>query len=69
MEWNRKQLDEALAQLQATVPQLLAECPSAGAFSRAFRRAAAAIESHAGRHLGYVVRRIDAILASFIVIT
>ena len=66
MEWTRSQLDEALAKLSASVPQMVSDHPDAAGFAREFQRASAAIEARAGRNADYVSRRIDALLASLV---
>lgn len=66
---TRKQLDDALASLKATLPQMIAEHPDVAGFLAAFRSAAATIEGQAGRHARYVSRSIDAMLASLVLLS
>lgn len=69
MNWTRTQLDSALARLRTALPGMIADYPDVAGFSDAFRRAAAAIETHAGKHARYVSRSIDALLASLVQIS
>lgn len=66
MYLTRKQLDIALTRLKAALPQMVTDHPDAAGFSAEFRSAASAIEAQAGKHVRYVSRRIDVLLASLV---
>jgi len=60
---NRQQLDQALAVLGTRLPTMLSTCSNDDEFGVVFGRAAAVIESEAGRDLAYARRSIDRLLA------
>ena len=57
------QLTTLLDALEAKLPDLLAAYPADGDFWMAFAGEADAIEDRAGEHVGFVNRRINAMLA------
>ncbi|MEO6364878.1 MAG: hypothetical protein ABIO38_02360 [Luteimonas sp.] len=63
MDRNRRELDDALALLEARLPLMLRQYAAADTFAAVFAKATGVIESEAGSDVAYARRSIDRLLA------